>query len=89
MKHIKSYNESLRDKMTPVSSKIVHEHVLKVIDELADMLIENEVTNNKEEALKFWNLYYEGVFYNTINEPNTPYEIYHSILGEIETYFKK
>ena len=53
MKYLRTYNESVRDKMLPLSPEIVNKKLHDTIDTLADWAMDDKFFKTKEEAIKY------------------------------------
>jgi len=86
MKHLKTYNESLRDKMTPKSDVEQDIAIQNIYDYLINKTLEDKYTDEKKSAEWYWNHKYDYIVDLAVGGW-TKEEIYNEYGSDLEDYF--
>ena len=84
MKYLRTYNESVRDKMLPLSPEIVNKKLHDTIDTLADWAMDDKFFKTKEEAIKYFSVDDGDLsVLDLLGHGDTIDEIYEELIEEI------
>jgi len=86
MKHLKTYNESIRDKMTPKPDHIIDEKIEKIFNYLVDKTIKDKYTEEKKDSQWYWDYKYDEIV-ELAMEGWSKEEIYREYGSDLEDYF--